>query len=77
MINQRVSGLYQLDNFLNNNLPVYPWAPGSNINIDNQGINNDYIDTHSDLLNLTRPLTNNIHLQYSPFNNKLPQQKLW
>ena len=70
-------GLYQLDNSLKNNLPVYPWAPGSNISIDKNGINTDYIDTHSELVNLNRPLSNNIHLQYSPFDNKLPQQRLY
>ena len=69
-------GLYQLDNSLKNNLPVYPWAPGSNINIDKQGINTDYIDTHSEILNLSRPLSNNIFLQYSPFENKKIQQPL-
>lgn len=69
-------GLYQLDKSLKNNLPVYPWAPGSNINIDKQGINTDYIDTHSEILNLSRPLSNNIYLQYSPFENKTFQQPL-
>lgn len=70
-------GLYQLNNSFKNNLPVYPWYPGSNINVDKQGINTDYIDTHSELLNLSRPLTNNIFLQYSPFENKTFNQPLY
>lgn len=70
-------GLYQLNNSLKNNLPVYPWYPGSNIIVDKQGINTDYIDTHSELLNLSRPLTNNIFLQYSPFENKTFNQPLY
>ena len=40
-------GLYQLNNSLKNNLPVYPWYPGSNINVDNQGINTEERDRHS------------------------------
>ena len=45
-------GLYQLDESLKTKLPVYPWAPGSNINVDKQGVNTDYVDAHSELLNL-------------------------
>lgn len=69
-------GLYQLDESLKTKLPVYPWAPGSNINVDKQGVNTDYVDAHSELLNLSRPNTNNIFLQYSPFESKAFQEPL-
>ena len=70
-------GLYQLDHSLKNNLPVYPWAPGTNVVIDKNGINRDVVDTHSELLNLTRPLTKNIHLDYSPYDSKVFENKLY
>ena len=43
-------GLYQLDHSLKNNLPVYPWAPGTNVTIDKNGINRDVVDAHSEFL---------------------------
>jgi hypothetical protein len=73
----RGPGLYILDESLKTNMPVYPWAPGNNISIHKQGINREYIDTHSDLLNLNRPNTNNIYLQYSPYDSKERQKPLY
>ena len=70
-------GLYQLDHSLKTNIPVYPWAPGTNIAIDKEGITKDVIDTQSELLNLSRPLTNNIHLEYSPYTSKNTHTKLY
>ena len=55
---------------------MYPWAPGTNISVHKQGINTDYIDAHSELMNLTRPNTQNIFLQYSPYENKTFQEPL-
>ena len=69
-------GLYILDESLKTKLPVYPWAPGNNISVNKQGINTDYIDTHSELMNLTRPNTQNIFLQYSPFESKTFQDPI-
>jgi len=69
-------GLYVLDESLKTKLPVYPWAPGNNISVNKQGINTDYIDTHSELMNLTRPNTQNIFLQYSPFESKTFQDPI-
>ena len=70
-------GLYQLDHSLKNKLPVYPWAPGTNVTIDKNGINRDVIDANSELLNLNRPLTKNIHLDYSPYDSKVFETKLY
>lgn len=69
-------GMYILDESLKTKLPVYPWAPGTNISVHKQGINTDYVDTHSELMNLTRPNTQNIFLQYSPYENKTFQEPL-
>ena len=70
-------GLYQLDVSLKTNKPVYPWAPGSTIAIDGEGIKGDMIDAHSELLNLSRPESKNIYLQYSPFESKTFNEPLY
>ena len=70
-------GLYQLDQSLKTNKPVYPWAPGTNISIDGEGVKGDVIDAHSELLNLSRPESKNIHLQYSPFESKTFNEPLY
>ena len=71
------TGMYILDESLKTKLPVYPWAPGTNISLNKQGINTDYIDTHSELMNLTRANTQNIFLQYSPYESKVFETKLY
>ena len=45
--------------------------------IDKNGINRDVVDAHSELLNLNRPLTKNIHLDYSPYDSKVFENKLY
>ena len=59
-------GLYQLDQAHKTNKTVHPFAPGSYMSRETRGVQPELIDIQSDLRNLTRPLTNNISLQYNP-----------
>ena len=67
-------GLYQLDQGLKTGKTVHPFAPGSYISRESQGIQPELIDIQSDLHNLTRPLTNNISLQYNPESSINPKK---
>ena len=72
----RASGLYQLDDALRTNKPAYPWAPGSNPSRVDKAVSPDLIDIHSDLQRLGRPHTQNIFLQYSPYESKTFQKPI-
>lgn len=64
-------GLYQLDNALKTGKTMHPFAPGSYISRESGGIQPELIDIQSDLNNITRPLTNDISIQYSPESNPI------
>ncbi len=72
----RASGLYQLDEALRTSKPAYPWAPGSNQSRGDKGVSPDLVDIQSDLQNLSRPNTQNIFLQYSPYESDTFQKPI-
>jgi len=60
-------GMYRLEEATKNSKVAYPWAPGSNISREDQGIAANLIDVQSELNNLSRPLTKDVSKEYSPF----------
>ena len=69
-------GLYQLDESLRTNKPAYAWAPGTNVSREDKGPPANLTDIQSDLQNLGRPISNNIFLQYSPYESKTFNQPI-
>ena len=60
-------GMYRLEDTLVRNKISYPWAP--NVQLQKAGgsvMDANFIDVESDLNNITRPLSNNPSLKYSP-----------
>tara|TARA_B100000963_G_C22611677_1_gene665194 strand:+ start:926 stop:1447 length:522 start_codon:yes stop_codon:yes gene_type:complete len=60
-------GMYRLEDSLVRNKISYPWAP--NVHLQKAGgsvMDKNFIDVESELNNITRPLSNNPGLKYSP-----------
>tara|TARA_B100000963_G_C22314732_1_gene531621 strand:+ start:182 stop:643 length:462 start_codon:yes stop_codon:yes gene_type:complete len=60
-------GMYRLQDSLLRNKISYPWAP--NVQLQKAGgsvLDTNFVDVESELNNITRPLSNNPKLQYSP-----------
>ena len=71
-----LSSMYIFQTEQENDKPVFPWAPTTNIQKQGASISSNLVDVDSELMNLTRKLSKHPEKQYLPGQGHHPTKHL-